>query len=441
MQQPMINLEDISDPTTAMHMTLVLIAKAFKLNYSTPTNNNQGISSNPFQNSGIQNVGNQNGLIIVLGIANPNEDQNRNGNVVASRAEGDLKEIEEVNANCILMVNLQQASTSGTQTDKAPVYDSDGSAELSKEKSNVSCLQQEKKRLKSDFKTREDKLFDKQIQLENKIKELDNILVKMGQSIQTMHMLSPKPDSLYHIEQKMDLEADESLVKHKTLEYEIECLLKAVFSQDIMSIVQSNPVVDTSNLQTELERMKERFLNKRTPPQGTVRFGNDHNAANLGYGDLQWGNILITRVYFVKRLGHNLFSVGQFCDSDLEVAFRRNTCFVRNLEGVNLLKGNRTTNLYIINLLEMASASLIYLMACATSTISWLWRQRLSYLNFDTINNLAKNDLIIGLPKFKYHKEHLCPSCEQGKRKKSSHPPKPVPNSKQTFSIWICVVQ
>nr|GFC46951.1 integrase, catalytic region, zinc finger, CCHC-type, peptidase aspartic, catalytic [Tanacetum cinerariifolium] len=70
---------------------------------------------------------------------------------------------------------------------------------------------------------------------------------------------------------------------------------------------------------------------------GTVRFGNDHVAANLGFGDLQWGNILITRVYFVEGLGHNLFSVGQFCDFDLEVAFRRNACFVRNLEGVDLL--------------------------------------------------------------------------------------------------------
>ncbi|GJW08533.1 retrovirus-related pol polyprotein from transposon TNT 1-94 [Tanacetum coccineum] len=106
---------------------------------------------------------------------------------------------------------------------------------------------------------------------------------------------------------------------------------------------------------------------------GTVRFGNDHVAAILGY--------------------------------DLEVAFRRNTCFVKNEEGVDLLKGNRTTNLYIINLHEMASVSPICLMARATSTKSWLWHQCLSHLNFDTINDHAKNDLVIGLPKFKYHKE------------------------------------
>nr|GEW69193.1 hypothetical protein [Tanacetum cinerariifolium] len=60
---------------------------------------------------------------------------------------------------------------------------------------------------------------------------------------------------------------------------------------------------------------------------GTVRFGNDHVAAILGFSDLQWGNILITGVSFVEGLGHNLFSVGQFCDSDLEATFRKNISF------------------------------------------------------------------------------------------------------------------
>nr|GEV67467.1 hypothetical protein [Tanacetum cinerariifolium] len=79
----------------------------------------------------------------------------------------------------------------------------------------------------------------------------------------------------------------------------------------------------------------------------------------------KWGNILITRVYFVEGLGYNLFSIGQFYDSDLEVAFRRDVCFVKNLEGVDLLKRDRSTNLYTINLNEMASASPICLMARA----------------------------------------------------------------------------
>nr|GEU40866.1 retrovirus-related Pol polyprotein from transposon TNT 1-94 [Tanacetum cinerariifolium] len=1065
-------------------MALALMAKVFKLNYSTPTNNNQRISSNPrnrqiaqpginmgqdrkiqmvggyggnqfrlyvrqnvgnlngyndvqnvknqviqhaVQNPRIQNVGNQNGLIGVP--RNANQNPNRNGNLAAARAKGNatghnenqircyncrevghfarncivrprrrdvaylqtqlliaqkeeagiqlqaeefdlmaavanLDEIEEVNANCILLANLQQASTSGTQTDKAPVYDSDGSAkvhnyencynneifnmftqeeqyiellepilephqvpqndnnvifevssveqsgrtveqhpanveetrvlydslynnlaievekvntvnhklsetnaelttelkrfkikksvfklvkknmtnlkdvirnlnkQLSMEKSIVSFLLEEKKKLKSDFKIREDELLDKQIQLEKKIKELDNILVKTDQSIQMIHMLSPKSDSFYHTEQKMAMgyqnpfyldqaqhkqqslydgkvllekhdapvsreelyflntsktanvsktisipneefsddttpsvarkflnevksiivtlqrvvkqrmtlethnwsssahqelhkiakdeifpivnqvdarvqnfkilflkeatkfvgdfkslakEADESLAKHKALELEIERLLRAVaqlrdlkgkskdtscVSDTLNSLSQklenenvelefqvlnyakenahlkttyknlfdsiyvirtqtktitdslqnklhdtiyananlraqlfdkvsdqkdttsgksvntkfvkqsilgkppkvgeihalSKPVTSNSiptpqgskvvqndktrrpqprsntkndrvpsaskssqskNKGVEVEEHHRKLLlsrnkkhmssecynvklatqnvkskvvcamckqclnsvnhdvclinyvngmnyrgkkqkanvsineqQKKQKPKcvdsgcskhmtenlqllinfvwkflGTGRFENDHVAAILGFGDLQWGNILITRVYFVEGLGHNLFSVGQFCDSDLEVAFRRNACFVRNLEGVDLLKGNRSTNLYTINLHKMATISPIYLMARASSTKSWLWHQRLSHLNFDTINDLAKNNLVSSLPKFKYHKKHLCPSCEQVKSKRASHPPKPVSNSRQRLHL------
>jgi len=145
--------------------------------------------------------------------------------------------------------------------------------------------------------------------------------------------------------------------------------------------------------------------------------------------DLPFGNYLITRVYYVEGLGQNLFSVGQFCDADLEVAFRKNACFVRNLDGTDLLTGNRDTNLYAIDINQMASSSPICLMTRASGTQSWLWHRRLSHLNFDTINNLAKDNIVNGLPKFKYTKDHLCPSCEQGKSKGASYKPKSVPRS------------
>nr|GFA69838.1 hypothetical protein [Tanacetum cinerariifolium] len=130
------------------------------------------VIQNVVQNLRVQNVGNQN---------------------------ADLDKIKEVNANCILMANLQQALTSGTQTDSALVYDTDGSAE-------------EAAKFVRDFKS------------------LAN-------------------------------DADASLAKHKVLELEIERLLKAVVSQDTMIIVQNESVVDTSDLQTELERTKKRFEN------------------------------------------------------------------------------------------------------------------------------------------------------------------------------------
>nr|GEV19849.1 hypothetical protein [Tanacetum cinerariifolium] len=739
-------------------------------------------AQNVVQNASVQDGGNQNGLVVVLGIAN----QSGIGNVVAARAEGteignqarcyncrglgDLDEIEEVNANCILMENLQHASTSVsltrlpsmTQTAQLRKINalhlsfakqittlndeiSNLNKQLSKEKSFISSLMEEKKKLKHDFKIQEDKFLDKEVDIEARIKDLENILLKRDQTVQTMHMLNPKPDSFYHpnqaqlkqqslyngnllleehdppavydLEETLELaqesrekmrflkkeikpanyakinqfsgvfvpqttkskeklflsnvsnmvtvskmisipnedllddttpsvarkvqnfeiqflqeaakfvrdfksltkEADESLDKQKSLELEIERLLKASASHDIMSIVQNAFVDVPSDLQTELDQVRVKIVElefqvvnykreishlkttyknlfdsiksnrahvklhdiiyenaqlrargfentfesmkntsgtsvtphvdkpklsvvtslskklhasmpshsvpqprefnfvkhrnenvssdmvttsstglvhtartKMPQPKGNTRKArvpsaskssevkkivtvedhcgtlllsknqktmssecnniklviqndkskifcdtckNDHIAAILGYGDLKWGNITITWVYFVKGLSHNLFSVGQFCNADLEVDFRRNTCFIRDLDGVDLLKGNRSINLYTINLYDIASASPICLMARATPTKSWLWHQQLSHLNFDTINDLAKKDLISGLPKLKYAKEHLCPSCEQGKSKKASHPPKPVLNSKQRLHL------
>ncbi|GKD61653.1 retrovirus-related pol polyprotein from transposon TNT 1-94 [Tanacetum coccineum] len=77
-----------------------------------------------------------------------------------------------------------------------------------------------------------------------------------------------------------------------------------------------------------------------------VRFGNDHFGAIMGYGDYVIGDSVISRVYYVEGLGHNLFSVRQFCDSDLEVAFRKHSCFVRDTDGVELIKGSRGSNLF-----------------------------------------------------------------------------------------------
>ncbi|GKC82836.1 hypothetical protein Tco_1138553 [Tanacetum coccineum] len=128
---------------------------------------------------------------------------------------------------------------------------------------------------------------------------------------------------------------------------------------------------------------------------GTVRFRNDQIAKILGYGDYQSGNVTILRVYYVDGLGHNLFSVGQFCDSDLEVAFWKNTCFILELDGVDLLPRSRDTNLYTISLNDMLKTSPI-----------------------------SKDGLARGIPKLKFKKDHLCSACALGKSKKSSHQPK-----------------
>ncbi|GJY27705.1 integrase, catalytic region, zinc finger, CCHC-type containing protein [Tanacetum coccineum] len=135
------------------------------------------------------------------------------------------------------------------------------------------------------------------------------------------------------------------------------------------------------------------------------------------------GNITISRFYYVEGLGHNLFSIGQLCDSDLEVAFRKHTCFIRNLEGVDLLSGSRGTNLYSLSIRDITASSPICLLSKATNTNSWLSHRRLSYL-IGAINHLARHGLVRGLPRIKFEKDHLCSACDMGKSKKQSYKPK-----------------
>nr|GEV44966.1 hypothetical protein [Tanacetum cinerariifolium] len=121
---------------------------------------------------------------------------------------------------------------------------------------------------------------------------------------------------------------------------------------------------------------------------GTVKFGNDHVAKIMGYGDYKIENVTISRIYFVEGLVHNLFYVGQFCDSDLEAAFRQHTCFICNLEGIDLLTGSRGNNLYTLSLGDMMASLPICLL----------------------------QGLVRGLPKLKFEKDHLCFACAMGKK-------------------------
>ncbi|GJR76593.1 integrase, catalytic region, zinc finger, CCHC-type containing protein [Tanacetum coccineum] len=137
---------------------------------------------------------------------------------------------------------------------------------------------------------------------------------------------------------------------------------------------------------------------------GTIRFRNVHFGAIMGYGDYIIGDSVISRVYYVEGLGHNLLSVSQFCDFDLEVAFRKHICFVRDLDGVDLIKGCHGTNLYTISVEDMMRSSPICLLSKASKNKSWLWHRRLNHLNFGTLNDLAHKDLVRGLPRLKFEK-------------------------------------
>ncbi|GJZ17586.1 retrovirus-related pol polyprotein from transposon TNT 1-94 [Tanacetum coccineum] len=194
----------------------------------------------------------------------------------------------------------------------------------------------------------------------------------------------------------------------------VKCSTLSANQQVMLWYLDSGCSKHMTGNRSKLMNFVEKFI-------GSVRFGNDHLGAIMGYGDYVMGDSVISRVYYVEGLGHNLFSVGQFCDSDLEVAFRKHTCFVRDLNGTDILKGSRGTNLYTISIDEMLKSSPICLLSKASKSKSWLWHRRLNHLNFGTINDLARKELVRGLPRLKFEKDHLCSACQLGKSKKFSH--------------------
>nr|GEU44423.1 hypothetical protein [Tanacetum cinerariifolium] len=106
-----------------------------------------------------------------------------------------------------------------------------------------------------------------------------------------------------------------------------------------------------------------------------------------------------------------------------------------NLNGNDLLTGSRGTDLYSIILQDTNCPNPICLMAKATSSQAWLWHRRLFHPNFDTINLLSKNDIVVGLLKLKFIKDHLCSSCKLGKSKRKSLHTKSTPSSKRRLQL------
>ncbi|KAJ9536535.1 hypothetical protein OSB04_un000287 [Centaurea solstitialis] len=180
---------------------------------------------------------------------------------------------------------------------------------------------------------------------------------------------------------------------------------------------------------------KEILSNYKEEYGGSVKFGNNELAPVVGQGDVVCKDITIKNVAHVVGLNHNLFSIGKFCDKDLEVYFKKRRCVVRTEEGKELLVGSRRTNLYTIRLQHKLQCSSSCLITRSSLRQAVLWHKRLSHLNFRYIDKIVKHQLVSGIPMIKFEQEEMCPGCEKGKMKRASHPPKPEQGSKSPLSL------
>ncbi|GJV51365.1 retrovirus-related pol polyprotein from transposon TNT 1-94 [Tanacetum coccineum] len=308
--------------------------------------------------------------------------------------------------------------------------------------------------LKDDFKKEESRNIDREIALEKRIKQLDNIVFKRDQSAQIVHMLM-KPQFFYDHTTKQALEKHPIVIPNSE-----ETLMLAEESRSKMLLKQKDPMmlekkvnttpVDYATLNQLYKDFETRFV-LQTELSAKQAFWSQ-NSVNSPEPILSSRPTVVEvtkelpKVSMVntslKKLKHHLagFDVvvkerttptaitegrpNCSLDSNLEVAFCQHTCFIHNFEGVDLLTGSRCNNLYTLSLGDMMASSPICLLSKASKTKSWLWHRRLSHLNFGAINHLARHGLIRGLPKLKFEKDHLCSACAMGKSTKKPRKPK-----------------
>ncbi|KAJ9544070.1 hypothetical protein OSB04_023777 [Centaurea solstitialis] len=172
---------------------------------------------------------------------------------------------------------------------------------------------------------------------------------------------------------------------------------------------------------------KSVLSNYREERGPAVTFGGNGKGQTRGYGTLTNGVTTFKRVAYVEGLMHNLLSISQLCDKNHKVSFSKKKCKVKNRRKEVILIGVRHADIYIINM--NTSTDNFCFVSRASSDTNWLWHKRLSHLNFKTLNQLCINNLVIGLPDFRYTKVSLCSACEKGKQTRASF------KSKQISSI------
>nr|GEZ07832.1 hypothetical protein [Tanacetum cinerariifolium] len=428
----------------------------------------QNVENQVAQNPRVQNIGNQNGLIGVQG--NGIQNQIGNGNLVAARAEGnaagqnanqircyncrgfghyarnctarprrrdaaylqtqlliaqkeeagiqlqaeeydlmvsatDLDEIEEVNANCILMANLQQASSSGTQTDSAPVYDSDGSAEVHENYDN-------------------NEIFNMFTQEE----QYTELLEPIPESHQV-----PQNDNEV-ISEVTGMEQDRETVEQHSANFEeTRALYESLYQNLAVEVEKVNSVnrklkETNADRTTELARTQlfKKVFDQKDNTQDlskNTKFAKQPNVEILP--KIGVDNTKTRRPKLRSNIKHDrVLSASKSSRSKNKEAkvkeHHRNLLLSKNNEHMSSACNNS----------KIDSQDVISKVVCAMCYPDLFVVRRLS--------GEGKSKRASHPPKpnqFKYHKEHLCPSCEQGKSKRASHPPKSVPNSRQRLHL------
>ncbi|XP_045791507.1 uncharacterized protein LOC123886217 [Trifolium pratense] len=176
---------------------------------------------------------------------------------------------------------------------------------------------------------------------------------------------------------------------------------------------------------------RQSFLSFEKKEGGTVTFGNNEKASIRGKGTIGKNNSAkIENVHYVEGLKHNLISISQLCDNDLEVIFRSHTCEIKQSDKT-LFYGSRIKNVYVIYLDELPTESCFV----SLERDKWIRHKRAGHISMKTMSKLSKLDLVRGLPDISFDLDKVCESCAKGKQVKSSFKPKDFVSTKRPLEL------
>ncbi|KAJ9541772.1 hypothetical protein OSB04_028278 [Centaurea solstitialis] len=268
----------------------------------------------------------------------------------------------------------------------------------------------------------------------NNVPSKFNSMNKRSTSVSSVSHASNSSKNIHHTKSNFSTTLRSSVTRY--VPYHVFNMLRGTKHYwDSISCTASHKWYLDSGCSKHMIGRKELLSNYKEEYGGSVKFGNNELSPVVGHGDIVCEDITINNVAHVECLNHNLFSIGKFCDKDLEVNFNKRRCAVRTEWGRELLVGTRKTNLYTIKLQHMLANKSQCLITKKSSHQSLLWHRRLSHLNYRYLDRLVKQRLVSGIPMIKFEPDQMCSGCAQGKMKRASHPPKPEQGSKSPLSL------
>ncbi|GJT82617.1 retrovirus-related pol polyprotein from transposon TNT 1-94 [Tanacetum coccineum] len=321
-----------------------------------------------------------------------------------------MEEIEELSANICLMARIQPANNT---SDAGPSYDSAFISEVQSSSINENKEQMYPTHTKIINSTIGDDQIDSNIIFDKPNGHVNSGSVEKDTHVPDLYVLKQLARNACLEAEKQQLFAQKVQQQNTTLTNQLELYKERVrvlenINEDnnyLNEFLKADRKAKHFNQQAQFQFIRDRDIIRDLEKQ--------RDKLDLVVNDYKRKNEKLQKTHLILKLG-----------------FRSKTCYVRNLEGNDLLIGGRKSNLYTISISDMAASLPVCLMSKATLIKSWLWHRQLSHLNLGT-----RLDLVDGLPKFKYGKDHLCYACERGKSKKASHPPTLVPSNHSKLEL------